>query len=475
MDIQFSGSPAKTTSPICGCDRSRPIGTWRGLTVPAADLTLRRTGGSAQTVAYGLFSAPSSSWTAGPVNRGIRVTVAVTDVPTTMMASPDVLLAQNDPHVRAVYRQAVPVDMLSFSVDGALHVRSMSDEPIGAVSVPKDSEARVRYRTSPATPTDTNLRVSVPYGPSTTLRTQADIADIVPLFDVLGPRTAIWGTLVGDVRFGYNTLRVPAPVSRNQGSEFTVAMKTVGPDKPAPDRGWQRRIVITTEDELFALRLAAFPADHAGASVPLDGSRPELGQIDVNVPNVVDQATKLVPAFAAANREPNVRIAQPFIPFAHIGESSTRYVGNAPGKAAYEYHDEVFQRPPTPPASGLNVFGSMRAMTLTQGVGEINIGADDVKSIVAPAPMVFKHLSRDATGGHALIAVRQDTNDTRIDVSGRAEVTINRKAIAMSQPWPGRLLTAETIAFLITVAGAASTVGLIRTRNSRKAGGARHR
>jgi hypothetical protein len=430
--------------------------------MPGKRLTVERVDGIVDNVSYKLFSAPSAMWTAAPIQRAMRATVTVADVRVGARVSEAMLLhAGEDGKARRIYRRTLRVDSMSVPVVGPLHVSSASREPAAAISPPQDGTASIRYDGPPATPNDLTLRVRVPFKPRGELRTQLDVAIAIPMLDVLGPRTATWGRLLGPVGFAYSATRVPPPAVKP--SEFQQQLKNFQQRWTGPARGWRRYIHIATNSELFALRLAAEPADAEGTPVPLDGTAPRLGRIRVSVPNVVEQARKLVPVFAAANRNPDVRMDDlPYIPLIKPGEPNERVIGEREGQAQYQFGTEIFQLPPTPPESGLNVFGSMSELKLSAGAGVLNVGAQPERRIGAPSPMEFHNLSDGATGRHALIPVELDRDNAQINVRGTADVRINHQPVATQRPLPARVLSRDTILFVATVAAGASLLNGIR-------------
>lgn len=467
VDIGFSGAPSKSTSPVCGCDRLKPIGDWRGLTLPASELELQRTGQGESTTRYSIFSAPASLWTAAPVHRGMKATVLVVDVKEGVAVSHRLLSGDQRGPRRVIARRTLYVDALAVESTSTVRVSSTSPEPVAALSVPKDGRASIRYDGPPATPGDVTLSVRVPYQAQPELRTQPQVADAVPVLDVLGPSVAMWGELLNSVDYVYSATRVPRPLSGGAQEEFAMELKTLVGSSDPPAAGWRRYFHVKTSDSLFALRVVPHPVASDGTLAPLDGSGEPLDALAVRAPRVVSQAEKLVPVFAKANKNPRITMRKlPFIPFTNGGPPE-RYVGDEPGQAAYEFHDEEFQLPPTPPVSGLNVFGSMRYLKLSGGVGTLNVGADSAREYPSPSAMEFRDLSQGATGRHSVIPVEVDRGDAKIDVRGRADVRINGQPIEMSQPLMAKVISSDVLLFIATIAAAVTFGTSLRVARKR--------
>ncbi len=152
VSLLLAGAPTDATSPVCGCTHSHVPGGWRGIVLPAQELTVGRETGEREGATQFDLSSSSTQTLAGlPTQLGLKVRVAIIAVRDADLGTDPVTLKHG---VIGFSSEQMTTDWLSFITSGPLHLRSTAVEPVAALSPPKTAGSRSptpRAREPPAT------------------------------------------------------------------------------------------------------------------------------------------------------------------------------------------------------------------------------------------------------------------------------------------------------------------------------------
>jgi hypothetical protein len=172
---------------------------------------------------------------------------------------------------------------------------------------------------------------------------------------------------------------------------------------------------------------------------------------------VARNAAQLIPRFKAANRDPKVWIENlPFIPTTEAG--AERQIGDGPGEATYEKESKEFEFPPTPPLTGINVFGDISDLRFSDATADLTIGTEG-RSISAGTPLEFRNIKgTGVVGHHMLIPVRVDGHEAKIHVIGEADARVNGLPVASERSWVANVLSDEKVSWFLALVASLSFV-----------------
>lgn len=413
---------------------------------------------------YDLSSSGTQSLGASPTQLGIRFRVAIIAVRNRDLGTdpsklgPGTALGYSEEQLRT--------DWLSVIASGPLHVESHATEPVAALSPPENRWTRLSYSETDEAPTRERLDVRTSFN----LGASGDGyygANAFPILDVLGPTVTMWAP-IGGVKYPYTPGEYEGLIPEEPGQSFSVqAQEWKISAPPPPPRGWTSEIVIQTLAPLFAARLAIRPVHRRNQPSGLENEATGSGTVVISAPHVVRNAAQLVPRFAAADHKPKFWIDHlPFIPTQET--SSRRTVGDVPGRANYVEHAEQFEYPPTPPLTGINVFGAISDLRFSEATADLSIGTRS-QSISAGTPLQFRNIKgAGVIGHHMLIPVRVDGDEAKIHVIGEADTLINGLPVESQRAWIARTFSDEKITWFLALVSALSFANGIRLGPLRK-------
>jgi hypothetical protein len=465
VSLLLAGAPSDATSPACGCTQSHVPGGWRGIVLPAQELTVsRQTKEPEAATQFDLFSAGTQTLGAMPTQLGINLRVAIVAVRTQDLEADPLKLPHGD--VIGFSSERMVTDWLSIITSGPLHLRSTSVEPVAALSPPEDRRVSLAYFGGSGTPGGRTLKVSTGFN--------LDASDdgyyeenAFPILDVLGPSVRMWAPIKG-IKYPYTPAAyldsIPvAPAGRKY--DFQVQQWQMY-SPPPPPQGWTAEVIVETVAPMFASRLAIRPARRQGQpSVSEDGGA-GAGAVTISAPRVARNAAQLVPKFKAADRDPKIWIENlPFIPTTEVG--AERQIGDGPGEATYEKGSKEFEFPPAPPLTGINVFGDISDLRFSDATADLTIGTES-RSISAGTPLEFRNIKgTGVVGHHMLIPVRVDGHEAKIHVIGEADARINGLPVASERSWIANALSDGKVSWFLALVASLSFVKGFRLRASR--------
>lgn len=191
------------------------------------------------------------------------------------------------------------------------------------------------------------------------------------------------------------------------------------------------------------------------------------GTVTISAPHVARNASRLTPKFKAADRHPKFWIDRlPFIPTAETGV--VRQIGEGPGEQTYATGSKQFEYPPTPPLTGINVFGEIANLRFSEATADLTIGTES-KSISAGTPLEFRNIKgTGVVGHHMLIPVRVDGHEAKIHVIGEADARVNGLPVASEQSWIAGAVSGENVSWFLALVASLSFVNGFWLRFHRK-------
>jgi hypothetical protein len=461
-DVSFmlSGRPSAATSPACGCTHSHVPGGWRGIVVPAQELTLARHGVEPEgATQYDISSSAPESIGALPQKLGIGLQMAVFGVSKRDLGKNPLTLRRTR---LLQFVEPFKTDWLSVIASGPLHVASYATEPVAAFSPPDSRWVTVHYPTESG---NDSLSMSTSFNP-TADPDGRDGADGYPILDVLGPEVVMWAPIDG-VRYPATPSEWQGQLPAKEAESFQLDVALWPTDAPKVPRGLVPEIVIRTRAPLFAARLAMRPSKLKAKPESFE-SVGGAGTVSLSIPNIQRNAAKLVPRFAAADRSPRFRLYN-LSAIPNTQSATIRRVGEGPGEATYEgIQWEEFEYPPTPPVAGINVFGRIADLRFVEATADMTIGTKP-ESYKAPTPLEFRDIQgKGVVGRHMVIPVRVNGREAKINVIGEADTRINSEPVAEKRPWIAQALSDEKVSWFLGLVGALSFVNGVRMRPWRK-------
>jgi hypothetical protein len=459
VSLLLAGAPDGATSPACGCTHSKVPGGWRGIVLPAQELTVAREDSEPEgATQYDLSSSGTQSLGALPEQLGINLRVAIIAVRERDLGADPFKLGRGK--VMGFSTEQLRTDWLSVIANGPLHVESHATEPVAALSPPENRWATLSYSGSEEAPSSETLDVGTSFNLAAS-RGGYYGANAFPVLDVLGAAVTMWAP-VGGVKYPYTSAEYSGLIPGSPGQRYTVPVhEWPSSSPPRPPRGWATEIVIQTLPPLFAARLAIRPIHRRSQPSVLESGGAGSGSVVISAPHVVRNAAQLVPKFAAADRKPKLWINNlPYIPNQQTGPE--RKVGNGPGEANYNGRSEQFEYPPTPPLSGINVFGAISDLRFSEATADLSIGTRS-QTISAGTPLELRNIKGTGiVGHHMLIPVRVDGHEAKIHVIGEADTRINGLPVASQRPWIARALSDEKVSWFLALVSALSIANGIR-------------
>jgi hypothetical protein len=474
VSLSLAGAPAGATSPVCGCTHSHVPGGWRGIVLPAQELMVSRETDEPEAATQFDLSSPGTQTLASlPTELGINYRVAIIAVRNRDVGVDPFRLKGSD--VVGYSSERMVTDWLSIITNGPLHLRSSSVEPVAALSPPEDRAVSLAYSGDVGTPGDRELKVSTSFNVDASQHGVYG-ENAFPILDVLGPSVTMWAP-IEDVKFPYTpTAYIDAlPVSQ-EGQEYEFQAQEWRIDAPPPPPpGWTAELVVKTLSPMFASRLAIRPAHrHSQPSVSEDGGA-GTGTVTISAPHVARNATQLTPKFKAADRDPKFWIRNlPFIPT--VQTAPGQRIGASPSEITYGSGSKEFEFPPTPPLTGINVFGEISDLRFSDATADLTIGTES-RRISAGTPLEFRNIKGNGiVGHHMLIPVRVDGHEAEIHVIGEADARVNGLPVASERSWIANTLSDEKVSWFLALVASLSFVNgfrLYASRNGRKEKGRR--
>lgn len=373
-------------------------------------------------------------------------------------------------------------DWISVFSRDALHVASLGPEPVAAIGPPANARVSVDFSTPVAQPDDRTLHVRADYQPDQRKpgRTPA-ASDDTPMVDVLGPEILVWTRAdtrpasFSKVAHQRPTFDYEKDFSRRILSGYSSKRLTRGAETPAlPDAELVTWQILHIRRGTFAARIVAGAAAANGQPREEDAPIATPGTLEVAVPRVLSRAKRLVKVFRKAQRDPIVQI--PDIPFITPLSVARRVDPDDPkAKTLRRWFPipDIFQLPPAPPTTGLNVFGALRNLRLAEARGSLTLGATRTLRLQAPTPLELQDIvGRGVLGNRLLIPVELDARSARVRVQGRATASLNGEPIEEEQAWIVDALSSDRLTLIGTLAAALLAGGAWRSvrRNGAAAG-----
>jgi hypothetical protein len=432
--------------------------------LPAQQLTIsRHTEEPEAATQFDLSSSGTQTIGTLPTQLGINLRVGIIAVRNRDLGTDPFRLPSGDFAVFS--NEQMVTDWLSVITSGPLHLKSSAAEPVAALSPPEDREVSLAY-SADGTSAGRTLKVSTGFNLDAS-EAEYFPENALPILDVLGPTVTMWAPIKG-VKYPYTptayskTVPVGAP-----GQKFTFESEEwrIG-SPPAPPRGWTAEIVVQTLDPMFASRLTIRPARRQsppGVSEDAGG-----GTVTISAPRVEKSAKQLIPKFKAADRDPKVWIKNlPFIPTNETGVLLRR-IGNGPGEASYNRAAKEFEYPPTPPLTGINVFGAISELRFSEATADLTIGTES-SSISAGTPLEFRNIKgTGVVGHHMVIPVRVDGREAKIHVIGEADARVNGVPVSSDENVVASALSSDKVSWFLGLVAALSFVNGVRLRPSRR-------
>jgi hypothetical protein len=466
-DVSFmlKGAPASATSPACGCTHSHVPGGWRGIVLPAQELEIaRQTDEPESATQYDISSSGTQSIGMLPEQVGINLRMGFVAVRDRDQGRDPFKLPHGD--VLLDNSEQVRADWLSIITSGPLQLASNAREPVAALSPPENRWTTLSYSEDDESPSSETLSVRTAFNPSADKDGYSG-QNAYPILDVLGPRIRMWAPVRG-VRFPMTTAEYEGLLPGEAGEKYSLAARAWPRDSPpAAPYGWSPEVVIETRAPLFAARLAIRPARLNDKPRVLEHPAHSGGTVTISDPHVARNAKRLVPQFKAADRNPKFWISNmPFIPTRLSDVRRTE--GEEPDEASYDGRNEQFEYPPTPPLSGINVFGTIADLRFSEATADMSIGTES-RSLAARTPIELRNIKgTGVVGHHMIVPVRVNGQDAKIHVIGEADTRINGQPIAQDRPWLASVLTDEKVSWFLGLVSAFAFVNGLRVRPWRK-------
>ena len=338
------------------------------------------------------------------------------------------------------------VDSAELIAPGPLHAASFGFEPVAAIGPATGTTSTISFEAPPVRPGDSTLQVST-RSRSVPKNATGPGSREGALIDVMGPIVAIWSKIMPNRSLiTYTHYR---PIFEEIGEEkrplqpyraeriYHSAWKP-----PAPDNVLWRVVIVRRG--AFAVRIAP------GPNVAPQKDRLSHGEeIEVTVPRVVSGAKRLVPVFRQARRTPYVRIPDvPLIP--------PRNPSDFDGKRTKRWRlfDYPFKLPPTPPVSGVNVFGRFKRLSFQAARGSLTLGPNQTLDLHAATPLAFRNIEGPgAVGEHLVIPVQLDSRTAKVRFQGRAETLVNGDPYLTEHPSWVRFVDVDVVTVMAALLG----------------------
>lgn len=449
MSITFAKATAQTTSPVCGCLRHDPPGGWQGIVMPARTLTMARSP-TGHPTEFDLFSPGPMQWIAEPTSRGLAVRVSFAFLPSHRVPNTDAILTAAR---RTKFSFSHTFDILAVVTRGALSAASLGSEPVAALGVPSARPSDVSFAATTRSH-DATLRVVAPLVPAQDR--PGDETNNLPMLDIMGPHVLLWAPTDPKLAFVVADWREPPAPYRSYGvnttgeRNYTVSF-TGAPPRRAVPRGFTAYTVVEITRGVFNVRIVPRPgADDAFTAV--DPIPQDPGIVSVTVPQAASDAAKLIPVFRQADAHPHQVLNDiPFI--ADDTMVSTRAL-SMPLNQLYASAGQEFELPPTPPVSGVNVFGQIARLSFTDARGEFTLGKEPL-SLKAATPLEMRNFnSVGRRKNHLLIPIQVDSNRANFKVQGDADTRINGEAVATHEPLLKQLFAPDVVALVSSIVSA---------------------
>jgi hypothetical protein len=364
---------------------------------------------------------------------------------------PELLTAHKMPRAyESLFHEVLPQDWYQLSFVGPLHVRSKSDDPVAALSPPTGARTTIDYSdTDVARRSDAPLVVTADYRRAGQPRLK-DATNEIPMLDVLGPDVLLWAEVTGIDQPVLENLW-EKPLEDDDAEAGSMHYSTVTGQAVENDARADKRVfaVLHIRRGTFAVRLGI--GDRGFSDTP--ESRPEhAGHLRITAPRALAQARALEPVFKRVDRQPRVTVDQ--IPAMAFGIGGFRDTDAAP-ETLYERRPNDYDYPPTPPPSGVNVFGRIRELRLAEAEGQLQV-EDESRPIDAASPVEFRDVS--GTGvrkGRFRVPVQISEKHAEINVTGRSDVRVNGVPVKKEEALWSRIVSERSALLLIAFVGLA--------------------
>jgi hypothetical protein len=459
VDLEFEKPLSETTSPVCGCIPKRSRADWRGIVFPARHIVVRRRAPGASTHRYRLLGSSSVfTWQGnlGMDDRGLELEFSSFSQP----AGDPLTLPEVKALMRSPALEKKRVDSAELIARGPLHAGSFGPEPVAAIGPPAGTTSTISFEAPTVRPGDSTLQVSTRSRSAPENAGQPGSREGA-LIDVMGPAMAIWSKVPkGRSLLTYTHV---SPIYEEIGGErrllprYWAGRVDFSTPKPlAPNLVWWRVIIVRRG--AFAVRIAPRPNIDPRKNRLFPGER-----IEVTVPRVVSGAERLVPVFRRARRDPRVTIPDvplipPRNPFDYNGKRTT----------LWRPFDHPFLLPPTPPVSGVNVFGRFKRLSFQAARGSLTLGPDQTLPLDAATPLALTDIEGPgAVGEHLVVPVRLNSRTAKVRIQGRAKTLVNGDPYLTEHPSWVRFIDGEVVTTMATVLSLfLSALALLITRGA---------
>lgn len=439
--------------------------------MPARRLAIDRIGGT-KTTQYDIFSPDTGQWSNVPTQHGVFVRATWLVARPGKQPTVDALLSDNPGRDfrRLGSSRLLLADWLSVLTRGPMHVMSAGPEPVAALGPASGANVSLSYRTPPVRPEDRTLELKTGYSEAD--KPPSDPTDAGPIVDIVGPPVLLWAKLSEGKTHIESVVRVNPLPPRRPGGEVTsyppgtLAIDGYRRTAPAHLARWEPWIAILVGPRAFAVRVIPRPAETRETATPDDVTTKGAGTLRISVPRIVSNADTLVEAFRKADQQPTVSLDIP-VPKTS-DEISRRDPFQSEVSDLFGAARKQFQYPPTPPVSGVNVFGKMKDLRISDARGKLTVGTEP---LVLDATTLLELRDLEGQGDenrHMTIPVKVASNDAQINVDGRADLRINGRSVGARRPWPSRMLDENRLAVLAALAAAFLAAGGVTVRTTEK-------
>lgn len=417
--------------------------------MPARTVTFGRASADKVPTQFDIFNPGPAQWGSLPDSRGTEV------------RTKHLLLRSNEKptasQLYALFTQSADTstrtaDFISLTTPGFLSAASLGREPVAALGFPAGTPARINYTASSGRK-DATLTIGAPF---VAQKHGDDETNSIPLLDILGPRVLLWAPT--NVHLDYTlgvwqdppnpyapggAMSVPGP--RLDSESYEVSSRI-----PA---GHKLYTAMLVEKGAFALRIAPRPGATDRWTTP-DDIPATAGEMLVTVPRAASQADDLVDVFRQADRQPLTTVKN--IPLMTDNETVRSRTMGMSMEQLYSRGDQEFEYPPTPPASGINIFGAVRSLQLSHARGDFTIGTKPL-ALRAKTPLELRDFNGLRDLKHRLLVpVQIDSNSARFDVQGHADTRLNGEPVATARPWIASAFAPDIVTFVCALATALS-------------------
>ncbi|MDQ3725903.1 MAG: hypothetical protein M3335_08480 [Actinomycetota bacterium] len=354
------------------------------------------------------------------------------------------------------------VDSAELIAPAPLHAASFGFEPVAAIGPPAGTTSTISFEAPAVRPGDATLQVST-RSRSVSKGAAGPGSREGALIDVLGPTVAIWSKIMPSRSL--LTYTHVSPIFEEIGEEkrplqpYRAERIDHSPWEPPAPGNVLWRVVIVRRGA-FAVRIAP------GPNVAPQKDRLSHGEeIEVTVPRVVSGAKRLVPVFRQARRTPYIKIPDvPLIPPINPSDFDGKRTKR------WRVFDYPFKLPPTPPISGVNVFGQFERLRFQAARGSLTLGPDQPFDLDAATPLALTDIEGPgAVGEHLVIPVRLDSRTAKVRIQGRAKTLINGDPYLTEHPAWVRFVDGDFVTVM------AALLGVLLSALALVTGGARAR